>query len=201
LTHALLPGSPAINAGNNTGVPTTDQRGLERDTLPDIGAYEFEGKVVSSPPPSINDTLTGGAGNDRLNGRRGDDVLIGNAGNDILVGGLGDDTLTGGDGADRFVRWYSRTGIDTITDFDVTEDALYVSAKGFSGDLVGGGAIAPQQFALGSSASDSSTRFIYDQNTGSLFFDADGTGSRDQIQIAQLQAGLSMTNENIVVFG
>jgi predicted outer membrane repeat protein len=201
LTHALLASSPAINAGNSTDAPTTDQRGIVRDSRPDIGAYEFDAKVVSSPPPSINDTLTGGAGNDRLNGRRGDDVLIGNAGNDILVGGLGDDTLTGGDGADRFVRWYSRTGIDTITDFDVTEDALYVSAKGFGNDLVGGGAIAPEQFALGSSASDSSTRFIYDQNTGSLFFDADGTGSRDQIQIAQLQPGLSMTNENIVFFG
>lgn len=201
LTHALLASSPAINAGNSTDAPTTDQRGIVRDSRPDIGAYEFDAKVVSSPPPSINDTVTGGAGNDRLNGRRGDDVLIGNAGNDILVGGLGDDTLTGGDGADRFIRWYSRTGIDTITDFDVTEDSLYVSAKGFGNDLVGSGAIAPEQFALGSSASDSSTRFIYDQNTGGLFFDADGTGSRDQIQIAQLQPGLSMTNENIVVFG
>ena len=118
-----------------------------------------------------------------------------------LIGGLGNDTLTGGDGADRFVRWYSRTGIDTITDFDVTEDSLYVSAKGFGGDLVDRGAITPEQFALGSSASDSNTSFIYDQSTGSLFFDVDGTGSQDQIQIAQLQPGLSMTNENIVVFG
>ena len=201
LTYALLPGSPAINAGNSTDAPTTDQRGLVRDSRPDIGAYEFEVAATNSPSPTLKDTLTGGADNDRLNGRWGDDVLIGNAGNDILVGGLGDDTLTGGDGADRFVRWYSRTGIDTITDFDVTEDSLYVSAKGFGNDLVGGGTIAPEQFALGSSASDSTSRFIYDQNTGSLFFDADGTGSRDQIQIAQLQPDLSITNENIVVFG
>jgi hypothetical protein len=42
-THALLLGSPAINAGNNQDVPPTDQRGFTRiigNTI-DIGAYEF----------------------------------------------------------------------------------------------------------------------------------------------------------------
>ena len=47
-THALLPGSPAIDAGNNEGCPATDQRGIGRpidgnaDGTPvcDIGAYE-----------------------------------------------------------------------------------------------------------------------------------------------------------------
>src|SRR4029079_635277 len=29
-THALLPGSPAINNGTNTGAPATDQRGVSR---------------------------------------------------------------------------------------------------------------------------------------------------------------------------
>jgi hypothetical protein len=44
-THALLPGSVAINAGNNTGATTTDQRGATRivgGTI-DIGAYESAG--------------------------------------------------------------------------------------------------------------------------------------------------------------
>ncbi len=44
-THALLPGSAAINAGNNTGATTTDQRGATRivgGTI-DIGAYESAG--------------------------------------------------------------------------------------------------------------------------------------------------------------
>lgn len=42
-THALLPDSPAINAGDNINAPTTDQRGYARivsGTI-DIGAYEF----------------------------------------------------------------------------------------------------------------------------------------------------------------
>ncbi len=50
LTHALLPGSPAIDAGDDTQCPPTDQRGVPRpqdgngDGLAtcDIGAYELE---------------------------------------------------------------------------------------------------------------------------------------------------------------
>jgi len=45
-TMALLAGSPAINAGSNTGCPATDQRGVPRPQggTCDIGAYE------SAPP-------------------------------------------------------------------------------------------------------------------------------------------------------
>jgi hypothetical protein len=41
-THALCNDSPAINAGNNTGAPATDQRGVSRpvNTTVDIGAFE-----------------------------------------------------------------------------------------------------------------------------------------------------------------
>jgi CSLREA domain-containing protein len=41
-THALLPGSPAINAGTGTGAPTNDQRGLARVGNVDIGAVEAQ---------------------------------------------------------------------------------------------------------------------------------------------------------------
>jgi hypothetical protein len=45
-TMALLPGSPAINAGLAPGAPATDQRGVKRDAFPDIGAYEFQAAGV-----------------------------------------------------------------------------------------------------------------------------------------------------------
>ena len=43
LTMALLPGSPAIDAGDNASAPPTDQRGIPRPVgaFADIGAYEF----------------------------------------------------------------------------------------------------------------------------------------------------------------
>ncbi len=45
-THELLTGSPAIDAGTNSGCPATDQRGFTRPVGAscDIGAYE-------APPP------------------------------------------------------------------------------------------------------------------------------------------------------
>jgi beta-glucanase (GH16 family) len=41
LTHALLTGSPAIDAANTAVCPATDQRGVARDAACDIGSYEF----------------------------------------------------------------------------------------------------------------------------------------------------------------
>jgi hypothetical protein len=47
LTSALLPSSPAINAGDDAGCPGTDQRGAHRPVGAhcDIGAFEFGGQV------------------------------------------------------------------------------------------------------------------------------------------------------------
>ncbi len=55
-THALMAGSPAMDAGSSTGCPTTDQRGIARpqdgdddgDAICDIGAYEYE-PVAGTP--------------------------------------------------------------------------------------------------------------------------------------------------------
>jgi hypothetical protein len=61
-THALLFDSPAIDAGDNAGCPSTDQRGVQRPidgdrdnfAICDIGAYEFE------PGPPITPGAVGG---------------------------------------------------------------------------------------------------------------------------------------------
>jgi len=78
-----------------------------------------------------NDTLDGGAGDDILAGGQGKDTLVGGEGDDILSGGRGDDTLTGGAGADTFSQSFRETGVDTITDFNPSEDT--VNLKGFGG--------------------------------------------------------------------
>ncbi|MFP4410754.1 CHAT domain-containing protein, partial [Coleofasciculus sp.] len=63
-THALVPGSPALDAGNNANIPagiTTDQRGGIRiiNDLVDIGAFESQGftlNVTGSPQSTLVNT-------------------------------------------------------------------------------------------------------------------------------------------------
>jgi Ca2+-binding RTX toxin-like protein len=148
----------------------------------------------------LDNGIRGNFGKNALFGRAGNDSMNGLDGNDILVGGLGNDGLTGGYGADRFVRMYSTTGVDRISDFQVGEDLLCFSARGFGGELVGQAVLDQSQFTLGAAATSSSDRFIYDSDTGNLFFDIDGIGDIVQVQIATLSSGLAMTNADIFIF-
>ena len=137
-------------------------------------------------------------------GNFNDEILATNSGNDVLISRSGNDTLTGGPGADSFVFLSSTNdGIDTITDFDVSEDRIVVSASGFEGltppplgeDIL----LTPDQFSLGSSATTDGVSFIYNPNDGILAYDADGIGSQAQVSIAQLSSNLDFTYQNIQV--
>ncbi|MBD2267072.1 putative Ig domain-containing protein [Anabaena sp. FACHB-709] len=146
-----------------------------------------------------NDTIISGDGDDTLYGDSGNDTLTGGNGNDILVGGMGSDRLTGGNGKDTFAFSAPITdGIDTITDFNPLDDLLRVDAAGFGGGLVAGTLLA-SQFVLGTAAKTTSDRFIYNQSTGALFFDVDGTGSSSQVQIATLSNKPVINATNISV--
>ncbi|MEG4108107.1 calcium-binding protein [Microcoleus sp. S13_C5] len=125
------------------------------------------------------------------------DVLLGGTGGDTLTGGAGNDQLTGGAGADNFRFNSPNEGVDQIADFLVVDDTIQVSATGFGGGLTAGSAIAASQFAIGASAQNTSDRFIYNSQTGALFFDIDGLGGATQTQIATLSTGLAMTNNDI----
>ena len=133
----------------------------------------------------------------------GDDIINGSDYSDVLAGGLGSDQLTGHGGADGFLFGTPGEGIDTITDFNVVEDKILISASGFGSGLtppsIGVESIALpfEQLRMGTSALTDSDRFIYDGNSGGLFFDADGIGPQGQSQLAQLSPGLAFSNENI----
>lgn len=102
MTHALLAGSPAINAGG-AGCTAADQRGLPRSDC-DIGAYElvFCQKVaVNRIGTEGNDLLTGTTGSDGFLAFGGNDKASGLGGKDGLCLGDGKDTGAGGGGKDR----------------------------------------------------------------------------------------------------
>jgi Ca2+-binding RTX toxin-like protein len=186
----------------NASISYTLGANLEQLSLTDSRAINGTGNALNNliRGNGANNTLRGGAGNDTLNGWAGNDTLVGESGNDLLIGGSGSDLLRGGAGADRFCFFNLSEGLDIITDFNVVDDSISLSRAGFGGTLTAGAALSAAQFRLGSAAGDNSDRFIYNRNTGALFFDADGTGSSAQTYIAQLQAGLSLTHQDIFVF-
>jgi Ca2+-binding RTX toxin-like protein len=124
------------------------------------------------------DVLYGGQGDDQLLGGRGWDDLQGGQGNDILRGALGTDTLTGGAGSDAF-RFETpldpQLNIDTITDFVSGVDRMELSASIFTAfaDQVG------QTVGL-------NQYLQYNQSTGYLSYDADGSGSGAAVPFAIL---------------
>lgn len=70
-----------------------------------------------------NETLIAANGDSMLFGDEGDDTISGREYNDYLWGGVGNDILSGGEGGD-FFAWDIGEGIDTISDFNLTEDVL-----------------------------------------------------------------------------
>ena len=91
-------------------------------------------------------------------------------------------------------------GVDTIYDFNATNELIQLSAYLF-GSRLSIGSLSASQFTIGTSATTTEERFIYNSATGALFFDQDGSASKfTQVQFAQLSAGLSLTNNNFVVF-
>ncbi|HAZ44849.1 MAG TPA: hypothetical protein DDW76_22130 [Cyanobacteria bacterium UBA11369] len=111
LTHAPLPGSPAIDGGSNAvAAGATDQRGEARiqSGIIDIGAVEL---LVPLNGTAGNDTITGTAFKDSINGLGGDDLIDGGLGNDLVDGGTGRDNLLGNEGNDTLI---GSAGNDTL---------------------------------------------------------------------------------------
>lgn len=146
-----------------------------------------------------NDSLTGGSARDLLRGGLGDDTLNGDTANDILSGDGGNDVIIGGEGSDRFEFNSPEEGTDTITDFESGNDLISISVEGFGGELETG-SLSSAQFILGSSASTSEQRFIYNQDQGDLFFDVDGSGEAEEIKIAVLSDSPSLSHRDFFLF-
>jgi Ca2+-binding RTX toxin-like protein len=142
------------------------------------------------------DTLRGNASANTLLGQGGNDVLQGQSGNDKLQGGLGADTLTGGAGADRFYFAAPGEGGDAITDFDIVRDRIEAKGSTFGG-LAPSLTLNAANFVAGTAANAGVPQFIYDQTTGTLSFDADGTGGIAAVLIATVNPGTNLSAEDI----
>ena len=137
-----------------------------------------------------NDTLSGNGDTDTLIGGIGNDSLVGGNGADSLVGGTGRDSMAGGAGADTF-RWLAiAEGGDVITGFVSGEDVLSLAPAGFGGGLVAGMDLgATGRLVAGAAPTAALGQFLYDQATGALSWDVDGTGVRAARLLATFDAG------------
>ncbi|MEM7556944.1 MAG: putative Ig domain-containing protein [Cyanobacteria bacterium P01_A01_bin.84] len=73
-----------------------------------------------------DDIIFGGVGIDHIYGEAGNDFIRGEDGDDHITGGLGNDMIYGGAGKDMF-HIYIGNGIDTISDFHLTQDVIALS--------------------------------------------------------------------------
>ena len=163
----------------NDGTANLITKGMAVDLL---GITEGLGWNVTNKGAAT--TITGSLFNDVLTGGNGSDILLGGLGNDVLAGGKGADFLTGGDGDDTF-RFGGDIKTDHITDFLSGTDRIELDNLVFK-TLLTEGQLAADQFVQGTTATTATQRIVYDQPTGNLWYDVDGSGKKAAVLIGVL---------------
>ena len=108
------------------------------------------------------------------------------------------DTLSGGDGADVFLFDEAGAGsVDQVTDFSSGVDMIELKASYFTG--LSAGALDGAAFVVGNAAADADDRIVYDQTTGTIFYDADGVGAVLAQQIAVLQGSPTLAATDFLI--
>lgn len=118
-------------------------------------------------------------------GNASQNTIKANEGNNTINGGLGNDILTGGYGNDIFVfnSKLNSENLDTITDFVSGEDKIALDDAIFK-KLNKLKELPVINFKQGTSAEAATDYIIYDNTTGKLYYDADGSGKGVAVQIA-----------------
>jgi Ca2+-binding RTX toxin-like protein len=136
-----------------------------------------------------------------LTGNELANTIYGNAGANILDGKGGNDSLVGQQGADtyQFTTALGAGNIDVVFGFEHGVDKIALDDAIFT--AIGGlGALNANAFVVGANAADASDRIIYNNLTGQLYYDADGTGNgASAIQFATLSPGLTLTASDFLV--
>jgi Ca2+-binding RTX toxin-like protein len=178
-----------------------------------VSIIESGGQGIDTVRSSVTYVLTAGADvellattNDagaaaiNLTGNGNGNEVRGNNGNNVLNGGDGRDTLTGLGGQDQFLfntALNAASNVDDITDFNVVADTILLDDAVFT--ALTAGALGAGQFVTGTAAQDAQDRVIYNNATGALFYDSDGTGGVAAIQFAEVNPGLALTNLDFLV--
>jgi Ca2+-binding RTX toxin-like protein len=198
-------GSDQLSGGGGDDIYVVDNA--------DDSVIESGGQGIDTVVTSVSYTLTAGAdvellatSNDagtaaiNLAGNANGNEVRGNNGNNVINGGNGNDFLTGLGGQDQFLfntALDAASNVDEIVDFTVADDTIVLENAVFT--TLTAGALGAGQFVIGTAAQDANDRIIYNNATGALFYDSDGTGGAAARQFAELSAGLGLSNLDFLV--
>ena len=138
------------------------------------------------------DVLDGGDGKDALYGGAGADLIAGGLGNDRIFGGAGHDKLRGGAGADQFIflDGLNLADTDRIADFGRTDHLVFGSAA----LGLGKGSLPDASYLANLGAADAGHgRFVYDGQSRSLYWDADGAAATSDTLLTVFDSKVSLT--------
>ncbi|MGO4705998.1 hypothetical protein AB4072_09510 [Microvirga sp. 2MCAF38] len=154
-------------------------------------------RIVGNSAPNV---LSGLSGNDKILGGGGKDTISGGSGRDTIYGGYDADRLSGGPGKDVFVfdTPPQKNKADRIVDFNVRDDTIHLARAVFK-KAGKKGYLKEDSFYKGEKADSVSERIIYNDKTGALYYDADGSGPKAQIKIAMLKKNLKITYKDFFI--
>ena len=188
LSAAQANGQLSVIAGDHT---TSIVTGTRIDQV-DAG---FADQGVSIATGASGDAVIGSVHGDTIDGGSGDDVIAGGAGNDALTGGTGNDSFV----FDTALN--ASTNVDTLSDFVSGTDVFDLRLDIFTALQSSGGVLNANNFKSGAGAvaTTATQHIILDTSSGSLFYDADGSGGGAQMEFARLAgAHLAVATDFVV---
>ncbi|MDX2309396.1 MAG: calcium-binding protein [Hyphomicrobium sp.] len=151
-----------------------------------------------------NALMNGLFGNDAandMNGRGGNDTVAAGLGNDRVEGGLGNDELWSGGGSDRFA-FATKLGVgnvDRIMDFSAPSDTITLDNSVFArfGQT---GTLSIANFRIGAAALDGNDFIIYNQSTGALFYDSNGSTAGGMVKFGVVTNRTTLSHLDFLIF-
>lgn len=192
----------------NARLYNDDPRSLIENAIGGSGDDDIRGNATAN-------RLEGGDGNDTLDGGARVDELVGGTGNDVLYSDLSDfaifsgnrseyqiisgnsistvtDRIKGRDGTDTLKGWFFAKFLDGTVVLGAQEknDRIYLESAVFKnagfGFLTEAGQLKDAFFTIGHKARDADDFIIYNPDTGSLYYDPDGSGAAQAMEIITL---------------
>jgi len=188
---------------DNVGDKAMEDMDSGTDTLDSSVSYSIAGQYVETLRLT-GTTATYAGGNNQANsifGNSANNTIAARGGDDKIFGGLGNDQLTGGEGDDQFTfdsALNATTNVDDIQDFIADDDTIHLARSIFT--TLAPGTLTTAAFHVGDKATETTHRIIYNQMTGDIFYDADGSGSGAAILFAQIDSGTVISTADFFVF-